>query len=64
MCRSSLEISFRVATGVARIAFSVFVAGVGKAAADPSLAEVDDADLHRVLLELASRIMQPLADGV
>jgi hypothetical protein len=48
----------------ARIAFSVFVAGVGKAAADPLLAEVDDADLHRVLLELASRIQQPLADGV
>jgi AcrR family transcriptional regulator len=44
---------------VDRIAFSVFCSGVGKAAADPELADVDDADLHRALLELSGRILAP-----
>lgn len=47
-----------------RIAFSVFFAGMGKAAADPLLADIDDADLHRALLDLSKRIMQPVTDGV
>lgn len=44
---------------VARIAFSVFCSGVGRAAADPELADIDDADLHRALLELSGRILTP-----
>jgi AcrR family transcriptional regulator len=47
-----------------RIAFSVFFAGVGQAAADPLLADIGDADLHRALLDLSKRIMQPVTDGV
>ena len=47
-----------------RIAFSVFFAGVGRAAADPELADIDDADLHRALLDLSSRIMAPLTENV
>jgi AcrR family transcriptional regulator len=42
-----------------RIAVSVFFAGVGNAVADPSLADVDDADLHRTLLDLSNRILNP-----
>ena len=44
---------------VDRIAFSVFFSGVGRAAADPELADIDDADLHRALLELSGRILAP-----
>ena len=44
---------------VDRIAFSVFCSGVGRAAADPELADIDDADLHRALLELSARILMP-----
>ena len=44
---------------VDRIAFSVFCSGVGLAAADPDLADIDDADLHRALLELSGRILSP-----
>ena len=47
-----------------RIAFSVFFVGVGKAAADPLIADVDDTDLHRALLDVSNRIMQPVTDGV
>lgn len=46
-------------TDVDRIAFSVFCSGVGRAAADPDLADIDDADLHRALLELSGRILTP-----
>jgi AcrR family transcriptional regulator len=46
-----------------RIAFSVFFAGVGKAAADPELADVDDADLHSALLDLSNRIMAPITQN-
>jgi AcrR family transcriptional regulator len=42
---------------VDRIAFSVFFSGVGKAAADPELADIDDADLRRALLDLSNRIL-------
>ena len=44
---------------VDRIGFSVFCSGVGRAAADPDLADIDDADLHRALLELFGRILTP-----
>lgn len=44
---------------VDRIVFSVFCSGVGRAAADPELADIDDADLHRALLELFGRILTP-----
>lgn len=44
---------------VDRIGFSVFCSGVGRAAADPDLADIDDADLHRALLELSGRILAP-----
>ena len=49
---------------VDRIAFSVFFAGVGKAVADPELADIDDADLHRALLDLAGRILAPVTDDL
>jgi AcrR family transcriptional regulator len=45
-----------------RIAFSVFLSGVCKAPADPDLADVDDGDLRRVLLELSQRILAPAGD--
>jgi AcrR family transcriptional regulator len=45
-----------------RIAFTMFFSGLGHAAADPALADVDDADLHRVLLELSNRIMTPVTE--
>jgi AcrR family transcriptional regulator len=48
---------------VDRIAFSVFFSGVGKAAADPELADIDDADLHRALLDLSRRILAPVIAG-
>lgn len=44
---------------VDRIAFSLFFSGVGRAVADPELADIDDADLHRALLELSRRILTP-----
>ena len=49
---------------ISRIAFSVFFVGVGKAAADPLLADIDDADMHRALLDLSNRILQPVTDRV
>ena len=45
-----------------RVAFSVFCSGVGKAAADPELTDIDDAELHRALLELSGRILAPSAE--
>ncbi|MEU0496811.1 helix-turn-helix domain-containing protein [Mycobacterium sp. NPDC006124] len=47
---------------VDRIAFSVFCSGVGRAAADPELADIDDEDLHRALLELSGRILSPATE--
>jgi AcrR family transcriptional regulator len=47
-----------------RIAFSVFFSGVGKAAADPELADIDDAELHRALLELSGRILAPSTEDI
>ena len=47
---------------VDRIAFSVFFSGVGRAAADPELTDIDDADLHRALLDLSSRILAPVTE--
>ncbi|MET0475640.1 MAG: TetR/AcrR family transcriptional regulator [Mycobacterium sp.] len=49
---------------VDRIAFSVFFSGVGKAVADPELADIDDADLHRALLDLSGRILSPTTEDV
>ncbi|MGH3637801.1 MAG: TetR/AcrR family transcriptional regulator [Mycobacterium sp.] len=49
---------------VDRIAFSVFFSGVGKAAADPELADIDDADLHKALLDLSGRILAPTTEDV
>jgi hypothetical protein len=49
-------------TAVDRIASSVFFSGVGKAAADPELADIDDADLHRALLDLSGRILAPITE--
>jgi AcrR family transcriptional regulator len=49
---------------VDRIAFSVFFSGVGKAAADPELADIDDADLHKALLDLSGRILSPTTEDV
>jgi AcrR family transcriptional regulator len=49
---------------VDRIAFSVFFSGVGKAAADPELADIDDDDLHRALLDLSGRILSPATEDV
>jgi AcrR family transcriptional regulator len=48
-----------------RIAFAVFFAGVGRAAANPELSDIDDGDLHRTLLDLSDRILAPsvLADA-
>jgi AcrR family transcriptional regulator len=45
-----------------RVAFSVFFSGIGKAAADPELADVDDADLRSALLELSARILTPVTE--
>lgn len=42
-----------------RVALSVFLSGVCKAAADPDLSDVEDGELHRILLELAGRIFGP-----
>jgi AcrR family transcriptional regulator len=42
-----------------RINCSVFLSGVGRAAADPELSDIDDDDLHRALLELFGRIFGP-----
>jgi len=40
-----------------RIAYSVFFAGVGRAAADPDLADIDDNEMHAVLLGMSERIL-------
>ena len=40
-----------------RIAFSVFFAGVGRATADPDLADIDDNEMHAVLLGLSQKIL-------
>ncbi|WP_445167871.1 TetR/AcrR family transcriptional regulator [Mycolicibacterium sp. Dal123E01] len=45
-----------------RVAAAVFFAGIGMAAADPQLTDVDDDDLRRVLLDLSNRILQPAAE--
>jgi AcrR family transcriptional regulator len=44
---------------VDRVSFSVFCFGVGRAVADPELADIDDADLHRALLDLTGRFLAP-----
>ena len=46
-----------------RIALSVFLSGLGKAAADPELLDIGDADLHRELLGLSGRILAPVAEA-
>lgn len=46
-----------------RIAVAVFFAGMGNAVADPLLADIDDAELHGVLLDLSNRIVRPTTDG-
>lgn len=48
----------------ARIASAVFFLGIGKAAAEPEFADIDDAGLHRALLDISNRIMQPVVDSV
>lgn len=40
-----------------RIAYAVFLTGVAKAAANPELLDIGDADLHGALLELSERIL-------
>ena len=40
-----------------RVAYAVFLSGVAKAAANPDLIDIDDADLHRALLDLSERIL-------
>lgn len=40
-----------------RVACAVFLSGVAKAAANPDLVDIDDADLHRALLDLSERIL-------
>jgi AcrR family transcriptional regulator len=47
---------------VDRVAFSVFFSAVGKAAADPALADIDDAQLRQALLELSGRILAPATE--
>jgi AcrR family transcriptional regulator len=49
---------------ISRIAFSVLSGGVGKTAADPLLADIDDADMRRALLDLSNRILQPVPESV
>ena len=56
--REMLEGPDRGATD--RVAYSVFFAGVCKAPADPELADIDDAELHRCLLEMSGRLLAPL----
>ncbi|TQR88456.1 TetR/AcrR family transcriptional regulator [Mycobacterium hodleri] len=46
-----------------RIAVAVFFAGMGNAVADPLLADIDDDELHGVLLDLSNRIVRPTTDG-
>jgi AcrR family transcriptional regulator len=50
-------------SAIDRIAFSVFFSGVCKAPSDPDLADIDDADLHRALLELSDRILSSAGVG-
>lgn len=45
-----------------RVALSVFLSGVGKAAANPDLLDIDDADLHRELLGLSGRLLAAVAE--
>lgn len=45
-----------------RVAFSVFFSGIGRAAADPELADVDDAALRTALVELSGRILSPVTE--
>ncbi|MCV7228134.1 TetR/AcrR family transcriptional regulator [Mycolicibacterium komossense] len=47
-----------------RIAITLFFAGVGSVAADPQFADIDDDDLHRALLDLSNRILQPATNTV
>jgi AcrR family transcriptional regulator len=46
-----------------RIAFSMFFSGVGSAAADPELADIGDAELHRTLIEMSGRIFVPATES-
>ncbi|BBZ30244.1 TetR family transcriptional regulator [Mycolicibacterium madagascariense] len=45
-----------------RVASSVFFAGIGKAATDPELADVEDAELRGALLDVSGRILAPLEE--
>ncbi|WP_234791469.1 TetR/AcrR family transcriptional regulator [Mycolicibacterium mucogenicum] len=47
-----------------RIASLVFLAGIGSAAANADLVDVDDADLHAALFDLGNKILQPVAEDV
>jgi AcrR family transcriptional regulator len=40
-----------------RVAFSLFLNGIGKVAADPELADVDDVELRKALLDLSERVL-------
>jgi AcrR family transcriptional regulator len=40
-----------------RIAYTVFFAGVGRAAADPDLADINDNEMHAVLLGMSEKIL-------
>ena len=46
-----------------RVAYAVFLSGVAKAAANPELLDIDDADLHRALLDLSERILATTTQG-
>lgn len=49
--------------GVSRVEFSVFFAGIGKAAVDPQLSDLDDDELHAALMDISNRIMSPTDHG-
>ena len=46
-----------------RVAYAVFLSGVAKAAANPDLVDIDDADLHSALLDLSERILATTSRG-
>jgi len=46
-----------------RVAYAVFLSGVAKTAANPDLIDIDDADLHRALLDLSERILATTTQG-
>jgi AcrR family transcriptional regulator len=44
-----------------RVAISMVIAGIHHSAADPQFSDLDDADLHRALLDCSQRILRPVA---